>query len=113
MKQIFTFQEDLADLKITATPLTVYSDNSQTSELSNEVLQVLVSQGVAELQAVKVVGQKKADILGSRLRFLQFYVVIAKVRVRFPAGADFGGLQLELQRPIAPFWKPLPLTILG
>ena len=59
MKQICTFQEGLADLKNTATPLTVWPDNSQTSELSNEVLQDLVSQGAAELQAVKVGGQKK------------------------------------------------------
>ena len=64
-----------------------------TSELSNEVLHVLVSQRAAELQAVKVGGQKKAEILGSRLHFSRFYVVTATARVRYPAEADFEGLQ--------------------
>ena len=68
--------------------------DSQTSELSNEVLQDLVSQEAAELQAVKVGGQKKADILGSRLRLSRFYVVIPEARVQYPVGADFEGLQL-------------------
>ena len=46
--------------------------NSQTSELSNEVLQDLVSQRATKLWTVKVGSQKKADILGSRLLFSRF-----------------------------------------
>ena len=76
----------------------------------------LVSQGAAKLQAVKVGGQKKADILGSRLRFSRFCIVIAGPG--FDTGrAGFWGAAalkpLELRRLIATFWKPLTLTILG
>ena len=66
MKQNSTFQEGMADLKCATTPLTALPDNSQTSELSNEVLQDLVSQGAAELQAVKVGSQKKTLIFWVR-----------------------------------------------
>ena len=37
MKQNSTFQEGVADLKCTTTPLTTQPDNSQTLDLSNEV----------------------------------------------------------------------------
>ena len=95
MKQNNTFQEGVADLKYTTTPLTTQPDNSQTLDLSNEVLQDLVSQGAAKLRSVKVGGQKKkAQILGLRLQFSRFYVVTSAARVRYPAGADFEGLQL-------------------
>ena len=54
---------------------------------------IIVSQGAAKLRTVKVGGQKKAEILGSRLHFSRFYVVIAAARVRYPAGPNFEGLQ--------------------
>jgi hypothetical protein len=38
--------------------------------------------------------KKKADILGSRLRFSRFCVVIAGAQIRYLAGADFEDLQL-------------------
>ena len=60
LKQNSTFQEGVADLKCTTTPLTTQPDNSQTLDLSNEVLQDLVSQGAAKLRSVKVGGQKKS-----------------------------------------------------
>ena len=65
--------------------------NSQTSDLSIEVLQNLVSQGAAKLRTVKVCGQKKNY---PKIHLSRFYVLIAEVRVRYPAGADFEGLQL-------------------
>ena len=48
------------------------------------------------LQAVKVGGQKKAEILGSMLHFSRFYVVTSTAQVRYLARADFEGLQLSI-----------------
>ena len=45
---------DVVDPKSTAIPLDLVPPNSQTLELSNEVLYDIAPQGAAELQAVKV-----------------------------------------------------------
>ena len=92
--KIGVIPEEITYLKTTATRFFWLAPKSQRSELSIEVLHNLVSQRAAELQAIKFGSQKKADILGSRLRFSRFYVVIATAQVRYPAGADFEGLQL-------------------
>ena len=54
----------------------------------------LYLKGLQSCRPSKLALKNKADILGSRLRFSQFYVVIAEARVRYPAGADFEDLQL-------------------
>ena len=55
---------------------------------------ILYLKGLQNCGPSKLAVKKKADILGSRLLFSRFYVVIAQARVRYPAGADFEGLQL-------------------
>ena len=54
----------------------------------------LYLKGLQNCGPSKLAVKKKADILGSRLLFSRFYVVIAQARVRYPDGADFEGLQL-------------------
>ena len=98
-------------------PLTGWFQTVRDQSFPLRYYTTLYLKGLQNCRPSKLAVKKKADILGSRLRFSRFYVVIAEARVRYPEGAVFGrgaALQpLELQRLIAPFWKPLTHTILG
>jgi hypothetical protein len=109
--------EGITYLKSAATPFFWLAPISQRSELSIEVLHDLVSQGAAKLQAVKVGGQKKSWYFGFEATF---FAILYSNRLGLGSIPGRGGLWgaaasqlLELQRPIAPFWKHLPHTILG